>query len=140
MSIDLEDQLDRAIAKGELLAGRVPHAQAVRFDPVSDTIEVQLSNGCLFAFPKNLVEGLADQSTHDIAAVTVTGIGFGIRWESLDIDLTIPDLMAGLFGTRVWMDSQRAAVAGAGRSQAKTAAARRNGAKGGRPRKAVVAP
>ena len=133
---DLDDDLDRAIAKGDMLMGRVPHARAVKFHPGGETIEVQLSNDCLFTFPVGLIEGLSGQSAPDVADVAITGAGFGLCWERLDIDLSLPDLMAGLFGTRVWMDSQRAAVAGAARSAAKSAAARRNGAKGGRPRKA----
>lgn len=133
---DLTDQLDRAIAKGAALANRVPQARAVRFDRETGQVEVDLSNGCRFAFPSRLIEGLQGQSAADIAGVTISGIGFGLHWAALDLDVSLPDLMAGLFGTRVWMDSQRAAIAGSGRSQAKSAAAQRNGAKGGRPRKA----
>ena len=91
----------------------------------------------LFTCPVSLIEGLAGHKDQDIAAVAITGAGFGLHWDRLDIDLSIPGLMAGLFGTKVWMDSQRAAVGGTARSDAKSAAARRNGAKGGRPRKAV---
>jgi hypothetical protein len=63
--------------------------------------------------------------------------GRGLHWEPLDVDLSVPGLLAGLFGTRAYMDRQRAARAGAATSAAKAAAARRNGAKGGRPRKAA---
>jgi hypothetical protein len=41
--------------------------------------------------------------------------------------------------TKAYMDRQRAARAGAATSVAKAEAARRNGAKGGRPRKATAA-
>lgn len=44
--------------------------------------------------------------------------------------------MNGVFGTRKWM-SELARRAGRATSPAKAAAARANGAKGGRPRKAV---
>jgi hypothetical protein len=49
----------------------------------------------------------------------------------------VPGLLAGLFGTKAYMDRQRAARAGSATAAAKAAAARRNGAKGGRPRKAA---
>lgn len=132
----LSEQIDLAIAKGEALTGRVSQAKTVTYDAARGQIDVQLTNGCLFSLPPSIIEGLSGQSAQDIADVAITGTGFGLCWERLDIDLSLPDLMAGLFGTRVWMDSQRAAVAGAARSVAKSAAARRNGAKGGRPRKA----
>jgi hypothetical protein len=44
----------------------------------------------------------------------------------------------GLFGNKAHMDRQRAAWAGAAKSVAEAAASRRNGAKGGRPRKAAA--
>jgi len=74
-------------------------------------------------------------SDRDLAEVAVLGLGLGLHWERLDVDASVPGLLAVLFGTRPWLDRQRAARAGATRSPAKAAAARRNGAKGGRPRK-----
>jgi hypothetical protein len=47
------------------------------------------------------------------------------------VDLSIPGLLAGLFGTKAYM----ARRAGQAKSPAKAAAARENGRKGGRPRK-----
>jgi hypothetical protein len=54
-----------------------------------------------------------------------------LHWEALNIDLSLPGLMSGLFGARSYL----AKVAGSSTSAAKAAAARANGAKGGRPRK-----
>jgi hypothetical protein len=58
-----------------------------------------------------------------------------LRWASLDVDLYVPALVAGIFGTRSWMTRELAAIAGRSKSAAKAAAARANGKKGGRPRK-----
>jgi hypothetical protein len=46
----------------------------------------------------------------------------------------VPALFEGVYGSKAWM-KQAASVAGATRSAAKSAAARENGKKGGRPRK-----
>lgn len=54
---------------------------------------------------------------------------------ALDVDFTVPGLMAGIFGTRVAM----ARRAGQATSPAKAAAARKNGRKGGRPPRRTVA-
>jgi hypothetical protein len=53
---------------------------------------------------------------------------------ALDIDLSIPGLLAGLFGTTAYI----ARRAGRTKSPAKASAARVNGAKGGRPRKSAA--
>jgi hypothetical protein len=69
-----------------------------------------------------------------VAEVAVQGQGYGLHWESLDLDLSVPGLMADLFGTRAYM----ARKAGKATSEAKAAASRRNGAAGGRPKKVAA--
>jgi Protein of unknown function (DUF2442) len=88
------------------------------------------TNGCTFAFPPQLAQGLNSATEDQLAEVEVLGSGTGLHWETLDIDLSVPDLLAGLFGTKAYM----ARHAGQTCSPAKAAAARANGAKGGRPR------
>ena len=103
-----------------------PRALSAHYDPASGRIVVELKNGCAFAFPACQAQGLEGASDHELAEVAVLGRGLGLHWEALDVDLSVPGLLAGLFGTKAWMDSQHAARAGA---------ARANGAEGGRPRK-----
>jgi Protein of unknown function (DUF2442) len=121
----------------EMLATE-PQARAARFDAISGRIVVDLANGCSFAFPARLAQGLEDASADALAEVEVLGQGYGLHWEKLDVDLSIPGLLAGLFGTKAFMDRQRAARSGASTSQAKADAARQNGRKGGRPAKVAV--
>ena len=56
----------------------------------------------------------------------------GLRFRSLDLGLELDALLEGVFGSKRWM-SMLAKKAGSTRSKAKAAAARANGAKGGRP-------
>ncbi len=56
-----------------------------------------------------------------------------VHWNPLNADLSIPGLLAGLFGTKAYLAQQ----AGRTTSPAKAAAARANGAKGGRPRRSA---
>ncbi|MBM3584801.1 MAG: DUF2442 domain-containing protein [Alphaproteobacteria bacterium] len=127
-----------AEARGRAATASEARARTARYDRRSGRVVVELANGCAFAFPARLAQGLEGAGDEDLAEVEVLGAGFGLHWERLDVDLSVPGLLAGLFGTKAWMDRQRAAKAGAARSAAKAAAARRNGAKGGRPRKAAV--
>jgi hypothetical protein len=62
----------------------------------------------------------------------VLGSGFGLHWEKLDADLSIPALIIGTFGSKAWMQ-ELARRGGSVTSPTKAAAARSNGAKGGRP-------
>lgn len=110
-----------------------PRAAKARYDRRSKRVVVDLLNGATFAFPAHLAQGLDKASDDELAEVEVLGSGYGLRWETLDVDLSIPGLLAGIFGTRRWM----AELAGRSTSEAKAAAARANGGKGGRPRKTV---
>jgi hypothetical protein len=51
-----------------------------------------------------------------------------LHWPALDVDLYIPALIAGVFGTRAWMAREFGRVAGRAKSPTKAAAARKNGA------------
>ena len=127
-------QAAQAEARGREMADSGPRAVSARYDAKSSRIVVELSNGAAFAFPAHLGQGLENASAAELAAVEVAGAGYGLHWEVLDVDLSIPGLLSGHFGTKAWM-SELARRAGQSRSPAKAAAARANGAKGGRPRK-----
>ena len=96
---------------------------------------MELTNGCTFAFPPRLAQGLEAATDCQLAAVEILGHGYGLRWTALDVDISIPGLLAGIFGTRAYM----ARLAGRTKSPAEAAAARANGAKGGQPRKSASA-
>ncbi len=135
MSDDMNALIAEAEKRGQRSLSAEPRARAARYDRRTGRVHVELTNGCTFAFPARKAQGLADASDAELAQVEILGLGLGLHWERPDVDLSVPGLLAGLFGTKAYMDRLRAARAGAARSRAKAAAARRNGAKGGRPRK-----
>ena len=128
-------QIDAAAERGRIARLTDPRAANARYDRDAGRVIVELTNGCVFAFPPRLAQGLEVATDDQLAAVEILGTGYGLHWEALDVDLSVPGLLAGLFGTRAFM----ARNAGRAKSPAKAAAARRNGAKGGRPRKSVHA-
>ena len=81
------------------------------------------------------VEGLADADPEGLAEIEITPSGLGLHWPALDADVYVPGLMAGSLGSRHWMACELSAQGGRVSTPAKAAAARANGAKGGRPRK-----
>lgn len=127
-------QIDAANARGRELAASTPLASKARFDRRSGRIVVELTNGAMFAFRPELAQGLAGADPEALAEIHLSGGGYGLHWPQLDVDLAVPALLAGVFGTARWM----AAQAGRASSPAKAAAARRNGRKGGRPKKAAA--
>ena len=110
-----------------------PHAACAHYDPKTGHIVVELTNSAIFTFLPQLLQDMEHGTPEQFAEVEVIAGGYGLHWESLDADFTVPGLLNGVFGTAKWLASQ----AGKTSSPAKAAAARANGAKGGRPRKAA---
>ena len=132
---ELNVEISRALARGRRSALIEPSAARARYDRRTGRVVVDLTNGCSFVFPARSLQGLAHADQSALANIEILGAGHGLRWPSLDIDFTVPGLLMGVFGTRAWMASELARRAGRTRSPAKAAAARRNGRKGGRPRR-----
>jgi hypothetical protein len=129
-----DQEIARALAVGKEKLTTEPHAKAARYDPQANCVAVTLTNGCTFTFPADLVPDLKGLNAAQLSDIEVLGLGSGLYWPSNDVALSVPGLLSGLFGTR----SQMARLAGATRTPAKSAAARANGTKGGRPRKVRV--
>jgi hypothetical protein len=125
-------EIAAARERGRIYRATHPHAVSARYDARSDRIIVELTSGATFAFPPRLAQGLADAAPAHLAEVELLGDGEALHWETLDVDYSVAGLVNGIFGTAKWT----AARAGRSTSLAKAAAARANGAKGGRPRKA----
>ncbi len=128
-------EIDSALSRGAVARATQPRASSARYDRRRGRIVVELTNGATFAFPPGLAQGLEMATAEQLMQVEILGAGHGLHWEALDVDLSIPGLLAGIFGTRAFMAGQAGRVT----SAAKAAAARENGAKGGRPRRSIVA-
>lgn len=138
MAATTETQIKAAEERGRLLLETEPRAQTARYDPATGRVEVALVNGCTYGFPVSLIEDLQNAEPEALVNIEVDGLGFNLHWPALDVDLYVPALVAGIFGTRAWMTSALARVAGRATSAAKATASKTNGAKGGRPRKTAA--
>lgn len=125
-------QIPAARARGfrEWQAGR--RALSARYDRRTRRVIMELSNGCVFGFPVSDIPSLAMATASQLSAVEVLPGGSGLNWEALDADLSVPGLLLAAVARREKL-SELARIAGATKSRAKAAAARLNGAKGGRP-------
>ncbi len=111
-----------------------PSARSARYDAPTRRIIIELTNGCEFAFPAHMGQGLQGATDEQLAAVKVSVHGSALEWEEIGADLWVPGLLSGLFGTKAWM-RELGRAGGKVQSEAKARASRENGKKGGRPRK-----
>lgn len=130
-------QFEAARQRGE---GRLhgPRAVAARYDAGRGRVVITLSTGVELGLLPRDVEGLAGASAEALRVVEVDALGLGVHFPRLDADLYVPALLEGVLGSRRWMAARLGTVGGQARSPAKGAAARENGRRGGRPRKAAT--
>ncbi len=109
-------------------------AKSARYDARSARFILELTNGCAFMFPAQMVAGLRRTTTQQRAAVEVLPGGAGLAWDAIDVDVSVPGLLMSSFG-QTEAATELARIAGSATSEAKARSSRLNGAKGGRPRK-----
>lgn len=112
--------------------GRIePRAESATFDPERELVLVSLGGGFAFAFPPRAVEGLEGATATELSQVRISPSRDGLHWDSLDADISLTGLMMQALNLREWAPR----IMGQIRSEAKARAARKNGKKGGRPRR-----
>jgi hypothetical protein len=126
-----EEAVAATIRASERLA-RDPRAIAARYE--DGQIVIDLSTRYRVSFAAERAQGLAGASPSDLAEIEITPSGYGLHWPKLDADLWLPALLEGVFGSRNWMAARLGAEGGKATSDAKAAAARENGKRGGRPK------
>ena len=138
--ITLKDRERYAQARSRGKA-RVENPSAVveaRYDSDVDAIDLRFSSGGSMSIPRRLVPGLERAAESNIESIVVSAAGDALSWPSLDVDVYVPGLVERAFGTRLFAAST-GRRGGRRRSKSKAAAAKANGAKGGRPRKRMSA-
>jgi hypothetical protein len=106
-----------------------------RYDRRIARVVVTLSTSLQITFASRTTQGLEHANPADLMDVRITPSGLGLHFPRLDADIYIPALMEGNLGTKSWMATKEGRPPAKSTSQAKIAAARENGKRGGRPRK-----
>jgi hypothetical protein len=113
-----------------------PLARSVRYERQTGEVWIELTNGCRLAVPTRLLQGLRDVAPRDLKQVRIMGPGLAIEWPRLDMQFTIAGLLAGVFGTKAWMEEEELLRGGeTARVSARKRPPRLNHLPAGRPRK-----
>ena len=132
------ERFERARVRGALRARNGSALVSVRCNARREALELAFRGGGTMVIPLTLVPGLDDVAPADLGAPVVSPAGDALSWPALDLDVYVPGLVARAFGTRLFA-AATGRQGGRRRTKAKAAAAKLNGAKGGRPRKKLSA-
>jgi hypothetical protein len=64
-------QIDAAFERGRAARRHEPRAEGVRYDAPGERVIVELTNGCTFAFPPHLAQGLEAVTKAQLAEVEI---------------------------------------------------------------------
>jgi len=130
-----EQEYVAAVAAGQR-AKRHPLAVLhAEYRPGEMAIFLLLKSGVAVSIPVDRIDEVKGASPEQLATVKVSSLRDTLIWDALDVFISARGLMADLCGL-----VDPAAVGrkgGAAKSEAKAAAVRENGKKGGRPKKAA---
>lgn len=102
------------------------------YDPIEDLVMIETTRGFRWGIPRSRLSALKNAASKDLALLTLSPSGDGLYWEELDVQLSVPGLLVDALGAGT-LAKELARRGGQSTSEVKAEAARRNGAKGGRP-------
>jgi hypothetical protein len=130
---ELKKNYDKANRTAREAARTELRTAEARYLPGSRHLRVRLTNGASLSLPVSIIPELRNATPAQLSGIEILPGGDGLHWEALDFTISVPGLVASLFGRSVWM-SELGRLGGTRSTLAKTEAARRNGLRGGRPR------
>ena len=111
-----------------------PRATAAWYDGTARRVVMALGAGYRVGIPLARLKEIAGATPNELESVEILGRGNILHWESLDADYSVPALVLDLVGPGL-LARESARAAGQATSPRKAAAARRNGRKGGQPKR-----
>jgi hypothetical protein len=132
--MESRDRFESANLRARKLQASMPKALSAHYDRRTGRIVIHLSSKLDVAFAPHDAEGLENATPAQLDSIEVSPSGFGIYFPKLDADLYLPALLEGFLSSKKWMASRLGSLGGKSRSAAKTAAAKKNGSLGGRPK------
>jgi len=137
----------------------LPLIEKAWFDQEQHKIRLILNNQLELSIPPSFLQEVAELNDSELSQIEVGPGGYYLHWDEPGVGAELTNILAGRFGSRKWMEKLHAkqgvplglwpdsepvrsewGKTGAHmKSQAKAAASRENGKKGGRPRKKALA-
>ena len=129
-----------ALAAGQAEVETEIRAQAVRYVPERDAIEIVTTRNAGFLIPRQWIGVLQDVPKEDLMRLEVWPDGSAIELEDRDIHISVHGLLTATLPAMLPPSAVAAIFASRGgraTSEAKRSSAQANGRKGGRPRKSA---
>jgi hypothetical protein len=128
-------EIDAAIKRGRAYDRTGTRIVEARYLRVQDAVTLRLSTGALVQLPRKALSALRSSRPKDLSQVEIGPAGASIWFEPGDVGVGLEDFLLAAAGASA-LRTAGARALGAVTTKKKAAAARSNGKRGGRPRKA----
>ncbi len=125
-----DEEFEAARKRGELEMAN--GARSVRFDHSKGTVVITMRSGAVALIPWSLIPIVSGEKRPRVVGVELSPLCTTLRFPQFDADFSIRSLVRHAFGM-----NEGNKIAGSTKSAARAAASRRNGRKGGRPKKSA---
>jgi hypothetical protein len=101
----LQSQLQRAARAGRFAEKVESRAATARYVRSSRKLVITLRSGVVVSIPIALLPWFKGATERQLADIDISPLGGGLRWKALDLDLSVPALLAKMLespdGTKV---------------------------------------
>ena len=98
-----DEEYEAATRRGSALRETYSAVTRVQYDEKIRRVVIALASGLELAFSPEQFEGLENATPEELNDMEITPSGLGIHFSQLDVDVYLPALIAGSFGTPKWM-------------------------------------
>ena len=132
------EQIKAADKRGKEVLASYPKAVFAKYEPRLGYVTIRFNNGHGLMLNPKKTAGLKRATDSELKSIEITGPGLGLHFPKIDVDLYVPALIDAYFMSKALAASKLGVSGGKVKSKIKAAAARVNGAMGGRPRKMIM--
>ena len=104
-------EFDAAVERAERRRREQPFVVAARYDRRIARLMVRLNTGIEIALAPRAVQGLEHARPADLREIEISPSGLGLHFPRLDVDVWMPGVLEGMFGSRRWMAARAEAGA-----------------------------
>lgn len=94
---EFEEQFAEATKRGNAEMEDGVLATAARYNKAKRRLVVDLANGMTVLIPTYLLQGLQEAKPRELAEVEILGVGSGLYWPQLNVDIALSGLLAKVF-------------------------------------------
>lgn len=94
---EFERQFAEATERGKAEMDSGVFATAARYDKAKRRLVVDLANGMTLLIPTHLLQGLQAAKAKELAEIEILGVGSGLYWPKLDVDIALAGLLTNIF-------------------------------------------